>query len=127
MLPPVLLRDPGPAGPIGPPYDEWWEHFGRDAGIPYEPPRALREGEEIQANGGRIEKRVGLPPPGYQSKPPYYVRYAGPATSDGFVEAGPFADAQEAFDYGTARYGGRAPSIGHVEVLDSEGWIEIIT
>jgi hypothetical protein len=67
MLPPASLS-PGPDGPIGMPYDQWWDHFGRDAGIPYdprgqyprEPAKSLLEGEEIQANGGRIEKRIGF-------------------------------------------------------------------
>jgi hypothetical protein len=54
--------------PTGPPYDIWWDHFGRDAGIPYdprgqhrrEPAASLPEGGEIQANGGRIVKRIGF-------------------------------------------------------------------
>lgn len=41
----------GQERPIGMSYDQWWEHFGRDAGIPYDPP--------IQAIGGRIVKVKG--------------------------------------------------------------------
>ena len=58
--------------------------------------------------------------------PPFYVRYSGPAT-DGFVTAGPFDDPDEALDYAGARYGGMAPSVGHVEVRDSLGRVVIIT
>lgn len=212
----VLFPDPGPVGPIGPPYDEWWKHFGRDAGISYNPPgsrrcrdegphdpgRALREGEEIPANGGRILKRFGflwffpdpetmdkiealsgrrssesvearvtscipLPPiaptlgaffdpetgsycdidlpdewrcawgewwhcsperrPRFTPTPPFYVKYAGPGTGDEFRHVGPFEDPEEAFDYAVERYGGLAPSVGHIEVYDSEGRTAIIT
>lgn len=69
------------------------------------------------------------PPPFNEAppQPPFFVKYAGPATGGKFITAGPFATSEEAFDYAGPRYGGSAPSVGHIEVEDSLGRVVIIT